>query len=184
MPRRRVLPGAHRPAAGCRRRDPASSEIAVSVASSRGNAITRTWRLPRPAPDGRRSRTECRIDLRQFADQEVEVTFSSSAAAARADEWPLAAWGDPAILSRRPARDVWALYAGYVRLHGVRGALRRRRLAARSGASTGSPRGPQPTASVRRPRRARELAGVGALAPGTELEGQAERSSWPSRRRA
>src|SRR6185369_9180784 len=78
------------------------SQITVTVVSSRGNAIIRTWRLPGSASDGRRSRTECWIDLRQFADQEVEITFSSSTASAGADEWPLAAWGDPAILARRP----------------------------------------------------------------------------------
>ena len=149
------------------------SEIALSVASSRRNAVTRTWRLHAPAPDGRRSRTECWIDLRQFADQEVEVTFSSSTASARSDEWPLAAWGDPAILARRPARDVWALYAGYVRLHGVRGALRRRRLAAQIGSLDGIATGPATDGSARPPRGARELAGGGALAPGADLEGQA-----------
>jgi GT2 family glycosyltransferase/glycosyltransferase involved in cell wall biosynthesis len=121
------------------------SQMAVSVASSRGNAITRAWQLPASASDGRPSRTECWIDLRQFADQAVEVTFSSSIASARADEWPLAAWGDPAILARRPARELWALYAGYVRLHGVRGALRRR-LRALSGVSTESPRASDPAA--------------------------------------
>ena len=105
----------------------------------------------------RPSRTECWIDLRQFADQEVEVTFSSSIASARAGEWPLAVWGDPAILSRRPARDVWALYAGYVRLHGVRGALTRRRLAAQIGGPDGIAAAPSRRRSARRPRRAREL---------------------------
>jgi hypothetical protein len=120
--------------------------MSVKVASSSsGLVVTRNWRGPRPEPGGARTRAEYRLDLREFADQEVVLTFSSSVAAVRAREWPLAAWGDPAILSRRPARDLWALYAGYVRLHGVRGALNRQWLAARSGVLAGS-RAAQPPA--------------------------------------
>jgi GT2 family glycosyltransferase/glycosyltransferase involved in cell wall biosynthesis len=121
-------------------------DMSVSVASgSSGLVVTRHWPGPRLEPGGARTRAEFWVDLRAFADQQVELTFSSSVGAVRAGEWPLAVWGDPAILSRRPASDVWALYAGYVRLYGVRGALSRRRLAAGSGVLAGS-RGAQPQA--------------------------------------
>jgi O-antigen biosynthesis protein len=118
-------------------RGPGAVDFSVSVSATNGRqSIQRTWRIdPAHLPRHRRW-VKRRASLARFARQEVELTLSTSAASEASANSGRAVWGDPAIVARKRARDIWSLWVTSLRVHGARGILSRLRRGAAAGLPT------------------------------------------------
>jgi GT2 family glycosyltransferase/SAM-dependent methyltransferase len=107
-------------------RNPSGVEFAVTVTPGGGGHVrTRNWLIhPTGFPRHRRW-VELTLSLEQFANQDVEFVLSTAIPPGGSPASAWAAWGDPAILSRRSAREIWSRAVRSVRLNGLTGALAR-----------------------------------------------------------
>lgn len=75
-------------------------KISISARKSGRSMSKKLWSHPTHFPNHRRW-MELRMSLRQFANQEVDLTLSTSVPPGVPEHFALAVWGDPIILTRK-----------------------------------------------------------------------------------
>ncbi len=98
-------------------KNPAGVEFLVSVSSqSNGQSTSRkSFSHPTDFPKHRQWR-EFTLNLKKFANQEVNLTLSTAAPPNEPADYAWAIWGNPAILSRRFLGKLWAFFKSPLRI--------------------------------------------------------------------
>ena len=104
-------------------KNPSGVEFSVSVSAPGGrHSVQRRWHIDPTNESRHRWWMACQVGLARFAQREVEFTLTTSVPAGGSVDWAHALWGDPSIVVRKPALEIWRAFADRLQLRGVRSA--------------------------------------------------------------
>jgi len=89
-------------------RHPGGVDFTVAVSVQDGSrSLEKTWHVDPTKISRHRRWRACRLRLARFTDREVALTLRTSVPVGVSADLAGAVWGDPAICSRKPAREIW-----------------------------------------------------------------------------
>lgn len=96
-------------------------DFSVSVSTLDGRrSVQRRWRIDPTNIRRHRRWMAVGLGLSSFAGGEVELTLSTSAPPGTSVDFAHALWGAPAIVTRKPAPEIWRAYAALLAFRGAR----------------------------------------------------------------